>query len=272
MEKIPPKISVIVLAKNCEKYLLECIGSMIGLSNLQIVIVDPGSADGTTELVDVIKELYPQIVTVVRKQDESPAEGLNNGLNEATGDVIGILNGDDVYLPGCLRFVQDHFQVSPATQILLMGGIIANEQLNKAKLVYPSKITLKRIAVSRFGSVTFFHQGMFVSRAFAGRTKYNQENMVSWDFEYLAQLLTKKPLIARSNKHGAIFRIHPDSISGGRTRVAEGLARNNLISYEILGRNLNVIDRLAGNYFRIEKYLESSILSIQDTVFLKNRI
>jgi glycosyltransferase involved in cell wall biosynthesis len=267
-----PKISIIVLAKNCEKYLLECIGSIIGVTSLQIVIVDPGSTDGTGRIVDTVRELYPQVITVVRKEDKSPAEGLNNGLNEVTGDVIGILNGDDVYLPGCLKFVQNHFQNHRATQILLMGGLVANESLQRAKLVYPSKVSLKRLAVSSFGSITFFHQGMFVSSEFAEDTNYNPDNKVSWDFEYLAQLLRKNPIVVRSNKHGAIFRIHPDSISGGRSRITEAVARNRKIAHEILGRELNLFDKLTGIYFRLEKYLGSAISSLKDTIFLRNRI
>ena len=50
-------VSIIVLAKNCEKYLLQCVGSIVPNGQVEIIIVDPGSADGTGELVDVLENV-----------------------------------------------------------------------------------------------------------------------------------------------------------------------------------------------------------------------
>jgi glycosyltransferase involved in cell wall biosynthesis len=266
------KISVIVLAKNCERFLLECLGSILSVHNVEIVIVDPGSDDRTRNLINLFLEFYPERIVLVDKKDFSPAEGLNNGLARVTGDVIGILNGDDKYLPGALRFVQSYFNAANPADILLMGGIVSNESTWKSKLVYPSRINRRRLSVAKYGGVTFFHQGMFVSHNFAKKARYNIENRVSWDFEYLADLLLSNPRIQIVNNQAAIFRIHPDSISGGRTRLQEAKEHRLRISRNLLGRDFRISDYALGIFYRMEKYLSSSLLSMRDTIFQRNRI
>ena len=148
---------------------------------------------------------------------------------------------------------------------------MSNELTAKSKLVYPSKVSLRRLALARYGGITFLHQGMFVKKNFTSETLYNAENRVSWDFEYLVDLVRKKPNLIISRKHAAIFRIHPESISGGKKRIKEGLDVNSRISIGILGRPLNVSDQFIGLIFRIEKYFSSAISALTDTVFLRNK-
>lgn len=266
-----PRISIVVLAKNCEKYIVGSVGSIVPNANIEIIVVDPGSSDRTSELVALLESTYSDRIRVVRQRDNSPAEGLNNGIRSTTGEIIGILNGDDVYLPGALAYVQKFFSRNPNLDILLMGGFVSNESTVKSKLVYPSKVSLRRLALARYGSLTFLHQGMFVKKIFAQETLYNAENRVSWDFEYLVDLMRKKPNLIISRKQAAVFRIHPESISGGKKRIKEGLDVNSRISTSILGRPLNVYDQFMGLIFRIEKYLLSAISALADTVFLRNK-
>lgn len=265
------RISIVVLAKNCEKYILACVGSILPNTNIEIIIVDPGSSDRTSELVAMFETTYPDKIRVVRLKDNSPAEGLNNGLRSTTGDIVGILNGDDLYLPGSLEYVQKFFSWNPNLDLLLLGGFVSNESTVKSKLVYPSKISLRRLALARFGGITFFHQGMFVKKFFASDIMYNEENRVCWDYEYLVDLMRKKPNFKISRKQAAIFRIHPESISGGKKRLEEGIIVNSRISIDILGRPINLYDRFIGSIFRIEKYLSSAISALADTVFFRNR-
>lgn len=217
-----PRISVVVLAKNCEKYIMGCVGSILLNENIEVVIVDPGSLDRTSELVALIQTAYPDKIRVVREIDNSPAEGLNNGIRNTSGDIIGILNGDDAYLPGTLSFVREIFSRNINLDILLMGGMVSNEMTVKSKLVYPSKISLYRLALARYGGITFFHQGMFVRKNFTSGILYNVENRISWDYEYLVELIRKKPNLTISKRQAALFRIHPESISGGQEENKRG--------------------------------------------------
>src|SRR5512140_3403356 len=65
---------------------------------LEHIVVDGGSTDGT---VDILKS-YGAAVRWIGEKDEGQADALNKGLAMATGDIIGWLNSDDLYEPGCL--------------------------------------------------------------------------------------------------------------------------------------------------------------------------
>ena len=48
-------------------------------------------------------------VRIIRSNAESPGEAIQSGLDKATGEFIGILSSDDIYQPGALRTVVEHF-------------------------------------------------------------------------------------------------------------------------------------------------------------------
>jgi len=72
--------------------------------NLEYILVDPGSTDGSR---DIINEYKNRISTIIFQPDSGPAEGLNNGFLKATGEIFGYLNADDILLSGtCDRVFQ----------------------------------------------------------------------------------------------------------------------------------------------------------------------
>jgi glycosyltransferase involved in cell wall biosynthesis len=61
--------------------------------DIEHIIIDGGSTDGT---VDIIKE-FPHVAQWISEKDNGLYYAMNKGINMATGDIIGILNSDDVY-------------------------------------------------------------------------------------------------------------------------------------------------------------------------------
>ena len=89
------KISLITVTFNSEKYLSECINSVImqTYDNIEHIIIDGNSTDGT---VDIIKKYEHKIAKWISEDDRGMYDAINKGINLATGDVIGILNSDDL--------------------------------------------------------------------------------------------------------------------------------------------------------------------------------
>ena len=90
------KISIITVTYNSERYLEECIRSVVNQTHPDIehIIVDGGSTDRT---LNIIQDHRGHLAQWISEKDEGMYDALNKGMAMATGDVIGILNSDDIF-------------------------------------------------------------------------------------------------------------------------------------------------------------------------------
>lgn len=90
------KLSVITVVYNNRDTVADAIDSVLGQDypEVEYVVVDGGSADGT---LDIIRGYGERIDRVISESDRGLYDAMNKGVGLATGDVIGILNSDDVY-------------------------------------------------------------------------------------------------------------------------------------------------------------------------------
>ena len=91
-----PKISIITVAFNSAKTIKGTIESIISqdYNNIEYLIIDGGSTDGT---MDIVKSYSEHVKYYVSEPDNGIYDAMNKGIKAATGDVIGILNSDDFY-------------------------------------------------------------------------------------------------------------------------------------------------------------------------------
>ncbi len=90
------KISIITATYNSAKTVADCIVSVNDqtYSNIEHIIIDGGSTDNT---IDIIKSLPNRIKVIKSEPDKGIYDAMNKGIRIASGDVIGILNSDDLY-------------------------------------------------------------------------------------------------------------------------------------------------------------------------------
>jgi glycosyltransferase involved in cell wall biosynthesis len=106
------KISIITPSYNQAAFLKETVDSVRGQEGdfaVEHIIVDGGSTDGSVEF---LKTLGDQ-VRWISEPDRGQADAVNKGIAMASGDIIGWLNSDDLYLPGTLQAVMEHFHENP---------------------------------------------------------------------------------------------------------------------------------------------------------------
>lgn len=89
-------ISIITVCYNSAKTIEETICSILGQDypHIEYIIIDGGSTDGTQE---VIARYRSRISTYVSEGDHGIYDAMNKGIQQATGDIIGLLNADDLY-------------------------------------------------------------------------------------------------------------------------------------------------------------------------------
>lgn len=90
------KISVIVAAYNIEQYISKCLDSIINQTykNLEIIVVDDGSSDDTGRIANEYARMDSRFV-IVHKENGGVSSARNRGIDIATGDYIGFVDGDD---------------------------------------------------------------------------------------------------------------------------------------------------------------------------------
>ena len=91
-----PKVSIIIPVYNTEKYLEHCIGTLTSqtLEDIEIIMVDDGSADECARLCDKLAEGDSR-VKVIHKANAGQGLARNTGLQYATGEYIGFVDSDD---------------------------------------------------------------------------------------------------------------------------------------------------------------------------------
>lgn len=98
------KISIIIPAYNCEKYIATCIDSCgnqgFAPNEYEVIVVDDGSKDRTGKILDQIVE--SRNIKVIHQNNQGVSATRNNGLKAACGDYVIFVDGDDVLVRNSL--------------------------------------------------------------------------------------------------------------------------------------------------------------------------
>ena len=79
-------ITFAVPCYNSESYMRRCVDSLLaGGKDVEIILIDDGSTDGTAAVADSYEMVYPDIVRVVHKENGGHGSGVNKGLELASG-------------------------------------------------------------------------------------------------------------------------------------------------------------------------------------------
>lgn len=100
MERQQELISVIVPVYNIKEYLERCVDSILGQTwaNLEVLLVDDGSTDGTRELADKLQQKDARI-RVFHKENGGSSSARNLGISKARGKYLGFVDSDDYVEP-----------------------------------------------------------------------------------------------------------------------------------------------------------------------------
>ena len=91
-----PKVSIIVPVYNVEEYLERCLDSLVNqtLKDIEIIIVNDGSTDGSKEKIQKYINKYKNIV-YLEKENGGLSSARNYGIPYAKGEYIGFVDSDD---------------------------------------------------------------------------------------------------------------------------------------------------------------------------------
>ena len=106
-----PKITLVTPCFNSAKYIEQTILSIIkqDYENLEYIIIDGGSTDGT---VEIIQKYEDKIAYWVSEPDNGQSEAINKGIAKATGDIFNWVNADDYLESNALSQVAKAFSTN----------------------------------------------------------------------------------------------------------------------------------------------------------------
>jgi chlorobactene glucosyltransferase len=108
-----PSVSIVVPARNEERNIKDCVASLLAQDypNYQVIVVDDGSTDQTTQILDAIRRSHPngRLLTVLRASGLPPGwagkpHALHLGASSSTGAWLLFTDADTRHAPGALRY------------------------------------------------------------------------------------------------------------------------------------------------------------------------
>ena len=213
-------VSVVTISFNQLEYLkLNRASVRAQGANVQHVIVDPGSTDGSRAYIEGLTGEPGVVVSL--EPDEGPADGLNKGLNLVDGEVWLYLNADDELAPGAIEAIRDAHSGLVDRDVIIGNGWIVDESGDPIRHVASDRFTPRRYAL---GVGTVLQQATsFKSAATLGSVKFNKENRYNWDTELLFDAHRSGLGFGYVEMDLGYFRMQPSSItmSGDRSAISE---------------------------------------------------
>jgi len=137
------RLSVITPVLNGIGFIESCIRNVIGQNcpDVEHIIIDGGSNDGTVEVIRRYAETYPHI-RWVSGPDRGQSDAMNKGVKMASAEILGVLNVDDYYEPGALREVLGLFEALPVPAVLVGNCNVWDEDDTLAYVNKPARVGL----------------------------------------------------------------------------------------------------------------------------------
>lgn len=245
------KISIVTISFNQASFLRQCMDSVLNqdYGDLEYIIVDPGSTDGSREII----ESYGDRIIKIFEKDNGPADGLNVGFAKATGNIFGFLNSDDELLPNALCRIGAFLELNQGVDVVSGCGYFTNSEGARVRRIVPSKLMAWLYV---HGGVSVFQQGTFFRAPYFSKVGgFNIENDTCWDGELFLDMAIAGANFATIGDDLAHFRLHEGGITGSG-RMAEKYRKDAMRLFtKVTGRKRNNFDTLQDIAARVVKGL-----------------
>ena len=191
------KISIIIPAYNCEKYIGKCLDSILSQkgAELEIIVVNDGSTDGTAKVL----EGYKDSVTVITVENGGSSAARNRGIDAITGDYTMFCDSDDFLSDNAIQVLVETIEKTDADIVKFRYQLVfpdgtkkqANNQFDEYKIIekadFQKKIYPHFINGIRLNSVW---SGIYKTSLIKGR-KFRTDMRVAEDAVFSLGTYTK---------------------------------------------------------------------------------
>lgn len=206
-----PKISIITVSFNAVSTIEKTICSVLTqtYSNIEYIIIDGGSTDGT---VDIIKKYVDKISYWVSEQDKGIYDAMNKGIARTNGEYIGIINADDWYELDAVEKIT-----------LLLGGkpnVIYGNMIYEKSPIVLAKPNFRLSSLR--DQMILFHPSIFVrSDMYIKYGMFDIQYRISADWDLMLRLYENKCSFCYCDELISHFRVNGISSNFNLTQLIE---------------------------------------------------
>jgi glycosyltransferase involved in cell wall biosynthesis len=206
--KHPPLISIVTPSFNQASFIGEALDSvrLQKAANYEHLVIDGMSTDGTVDLLrKQAKYSTRQNMFWSSERDRGQSEALNKGFRQAKGEIIGWLNSDDRYRPGCFEYIVQAFEDNPEVDIFY-GDYLMVDAVGKVLRIR------REIEFNAF--VLLYHRILYIptTATFFRRRVFEEGNWLDETLQYAMDL----EFFIRLSKRGYRFKHIPQILADFR--------------------------------------------------------
>jgi glycosyltransferase involved in cell wall biosynthesis len=208
-----PLVSAVIPAFNAEATLELAVASAVAQEPKpkEVLVVDDSSTDRTADVARELAELDPSIRLVPRSENGGPAAARRTGVHAASGDLIALLDADDVWLPGKLSLQLQLLRASDVDAVQA-GKVSVDEELD------PLRFTAARADQNEFEDFLRWRNLPGISSTLLARREAMSDALFCDDLPAIedwamALQLSRHHRIAAVPDPLALCRVHPTSRS-----------------------------------------------------------
>lgn len=217
------KFSVVTVSYNSVETIEETILSVLSQVGVEVeyVVIDGDSDDGTRQIIDRYRELISKVVV---ESDEGIFDAMNKGISLCSGDIVSLLNSDDVFFSDhTLKGIQDEFIEKPYVDAVL-SSVVQERDGSSTRFLSSKSFSPWKM---RFG-FNPPHPGVFYRRGVYGRCGgFDVSYRIAADYEFMVRTFCKANV-----DHACISSISVKMKEGGASTA--GLASTHIISKEMV--------------------------------------
>ncbi len=257
--------SVVTAAYNVELYLAEAIDSVIKQTigfkkNIQLILVDDGSTDGTGAICDKYQKKYPENIVVIHKENGGVSSARNAGIEVATGKYINFLDADDKFSPesfdNVYNFFEQHYDETDIVTVPLhyfegkTGGHYLNDKFKNGNrvidLFQEPKFLLKNVNSS------------FFKRTAINNIKFDTLLQIGEDVKFCSEFLAGKMTLGVVTDAIYYYR----SRAAGSSSATQSSKDNENYYFAVVDRLYNYLTEITDNYdIKFNDYYQNLLLN-----------
>lgn len=215
------KVSVIVPAYNAECYLERCAESVLNQTylNLELLIINDGSLDGTAYICDELARRDARVV-IIHQRNSGVSLARNAGIERSTGEYLTFLDADDTLVNDALEIMVSCLEDAQADIAGFISCCIEEGETRKSiKTTGEQRILVGKEALEGALEDRPFSYAVWAKlyrRSVIGQTRFLQGVRVHEDAFFLFECFCKQPAVVLCDRHVHWYYVTPNSASRSR--------------------------------------------------------